>query len=197
MATLAASVRSKVHQALRRTRPATVAVMTAESDEPSIIKPTGQRGRWERVVASIPANVERIEFRDAKDNVVQAMDFEVEAPGAPEKDAGAARDLKLLALLQASNDAACGRQMEAIGLVLKEYQGLAKLLAERLTSMERGYGDVLKALFEATSLGAKAEALLQAKEDKDADGEDDIVKQAAGMVMELLGKKGVDKNAGS
>jgi hypothetical protein len=156
-------------------------VYRSDSDEATTIKPTGERGRWERVVAALPPTSERIELRDAKGEVLSAVDIETDATRAAGDDGD--RDIKLLRLLQSAQEMALVQQTAAVTGVLKQYEQLAKLLAERLTSLERGYSQVLSAAFESTVMAAEATAKMNQEAEK---GESTSVVDA--MAGELLAK---------
>lgn len=176
-----AAVRARVQASLRRQRPASVRVYRNDSDDPTNITPTGERGRWERVVQSIPPTAERIELLDAKGGVLSALDID-QPDAATALDSGD-RDSKLLALLLKAQEMALDRQLASMTGMMRGYENLAKLMAERLTSLEKGYSQVLSAAFESTLMAAEAQAKLNGEQEK---GESNSVIDA--MAGELLSK---------
>jgi hypothetical protein len=181
-----AATRARVQAALRRQRPASVKVYKTDSDDPTTITPKGERGRWERVVQSIPPNAERIEFLDAKDGVLFALDIE-QPDSATALDSGD-RDTKLLALLLKAQEMALDRQNLAMTGMMKGYENLAKMMADRLTSLEKGYSQVLQAAFDSTMMAAEAQAKLNGEVDKGED-ESAIDKLAGEVLGQLVGGK--------
>jgi hypothetical protein len=174
------AVRARVHASLKRQRPASVKVYRNDSDDPTTITPTGERGRWERVVQAIPPTTERIELLDKAGGVLAALDVEpAEAASAANDD----RDTKLLKLLVQAQEMALDRQTSHMTGIMGAYERLARMLAERLTSLERGYSSVLQAAFDATVMAGEAQAKLNGETDK---GETESVMDA--MAGELLKK---------
>lgn len=195
-----AALRSRVQAALRRQRPHSVKVYRVDSDDPLVITPKGERGRWERVVQSLPPDAERIELVEKDGSVMWALDVEQPAGETPD-DKGPLSQRALLELLIRGQDMACERQMNAVTGVLKQYENLAKLLAERLTSLERGYSQVLSAAFESTVMAAEATAKMNQAEEK-GDEESTMDKLAGELVTKLMGdgkngvvQKVIDKKA--
>jgi hypothetical protein len=179
-----AALRSKVQAALRRQRPHAVKVYKVDSDDAMTISPTGERGRWERVVAAIPPTAERIEFVDAKGGTLFAMD--IEQPDSATALDGGDRDTKLLALLLKAQEMALDRQTASLTGVMKGYENLARLMADRLTSLEKGYSQVLSAAFESTLMAAEAQAKLNGEVDK-GENESAIDKLAGEVLSKFVG----------
>lgn len=180
---LSAAVRARIQATLKRHRPASVKVFRVDSDEEMVITPTGNRGRWERVVQSVPQNAERIEMLDAKGGTIFALDVE-QPEAAPAEGTGPLSQTALLGLLLKAQEMALDRQTAAMKGITDAYERLAKMLAERLTSLERGYSQVLSAAFESTVMAAEAQAKLNIEEDK---GESNNVLDAmAGELMQKL-----------
>jgi hypothetical protein len=132
-------------------------------------------------VQSIPPTAERIELLDAKGGVLSALDIE-QPDAATALDSGD-RDSKLLALLLKAQEMALDRQLASMTGMMRGYENLAKLMAERLTSLEKGYSQVLSAAFESTLMAAEAQAKLNGEQEK---GESNSVIDA--MAGELLSK---------
>jgi hypothetical protein len=150
-----------------------VVAYRADADEPTNIVPTGDRGRWQRVLTALHPATERIELQDAKKNTIIAMDFA--APDAGPRDDGT-REEKLLALILRGQEMVLERQNSAMKGITDAYASLAKLLADRLTSLEKGYSEVLKGAFEATVMAAEAQAKLDGKSEDDT-GVEALVKR--------------------
>lgn len=182
-----AATRARLQASLRRHRPHAVKVYKTDSDDPTTIAPKGERGRWERVVQSIPPNAERVEFVDAKDATIFALDIE-QPDSATALDSGD-RDSKLLALLLKAQELALDRQNAGMASMMKGYENLARMMADRLTSLEKGYSQVLQAAFDSTMMAAEAQAKLNGEVDKGED-ESAIDKLAGEVLGQLVGAKG-------
>ena len=152
--------RSLVDVAVRKHRPALVAVVRDDGTE-STIKPTGRKGRWERVVASVPPDASRVELRDDDGDVVFALqpDDDDDAPAKAASASGMSGEVeRMLDLMLRAQQSALDRQRSQLDSLLHGYSQLAQVLASRLGSLERTYSDVMRAQYEAAaSSGAETE----------------------------------------
>jgi hypothetical protein len=135
-------------------------------------------------VQSIPPTAERIELLGAKGDVLFAID--VEQPDAPVPEGQQLSPTALLKLLIQAQEMALDRQSASIKGVMDGYATLAKMLAERLTSLERGYSQVLSAAFESTLMAAEAQAKLNGEQEK-GENHSAIDQMAAEVIGKLMG----------
>lgn len=156
-----------------------------------MLSPTGSRGRWERVVAAIPKTAERVELLDKGGGVLAAVDIEQEA-AEPAGDPSTYSPMAWLALLLKAQDAAVARHIEGTRSANESLERLARMLADRLTSLEKGYSQVLQGAFDATLMAAEAAGTQAAMEKEKEAGDDSPMDGIAKM---LLGKMGVPDGA--
>lgn len=147
----------RLQTALRRYSPSLVHVERRDN-EPIDLRPTGNRGKWMRIIEALPDDAERVEFRDAKGAVLWALtldrDDDDEAPASQTTHEVA----QLLQLVIAAQDKAVARHGEQVVALTRGYTDLAQILASRLASMERTFGDVMKLAYESTVAAGQAEA---------------------------------------
>ena len=145
---------------LRQHRPAIVAVFSPDQDEPQLIRPTGQRGRWLRVLGAVSPDATRAELRDESGAVLAACQLDgVSSQPLPPPLGGSPEQLeRLLALLLRAQESAVDRQQRQLSDLTSGYRELAQLVVGRLSSLERTYSDVLRSAYEATAIAAQANA---------------------------------------
>jgi hypothetical protein len=158
--------RARVYQELRRQRPARVVVTVDDGDDVKVFKTAGgsDRGRWTRVLQSLPAEWTRIELQDKEEQILWGID----APGKDDaaglvqtKSSSVSTELTaLLALMLKAQDAALLRQGEMVSKLTASYENLASTLVGRLTSLENLVSTVLQTAYEATLISAEAQAML-------------------------------------
>ena len=150
--------RTQLDVAVRKHRPSLVAVIDDDGTE-STIKPVGRKGRWERVVASVPADAARVELRDDDGDVVFALQPDDDEPAKAASASGMSGEVeRMLDLMLRAQQSALDRQRSQLDSLLHGYSQLAQVLASRLGSLERTYSDVMRAQYEAAaSSGAETE----------------------------------------
>ena len=151
--------RTQLDVAVRKHRPALVAVIDDDGTEKTI-KPVGRKGRWERVVASVPPDAARVELRDNDGDVVFALQpDDDDAPAKAPPASGLSGEVeRMLDLMLRAQQSALDRQRSQLDSLLHGYSQLAQVLASRLGSLERTYSDVMRAQYEAAaSSGAETE----------------------------------------
>lgn len=181
--------RARVYQELRRQKPKLV-VVTFEDGEQKAFKPAGpDRGRWKRVLETLPAEWTRVELQDADESVLWGMD----APGASNVAApmmvgkGGAVDqvTALMKVMLAAQDTVLARQRESIAGVQAAYEMLTETLCKRLTALEDLASTMLQSVYEMTLTTAEAQAALST-------GAGDGARAGAeGMFAKLLQAKGI------
>jgi len=153
----------KIKIALARQTPAFVRVERSDGD-PVIIKPHGSRGKWQRVMESIPDDAKRIELLDKTKAVLWAhtldQDDDQDTGDVPHAK-GIDRIDQMFQLVQTANDVAQRRAQEFM-----EYQQAASLkvidvLTARLVQLEANYSALLQlAADSSTTSGAPEESEL-------------------------------------
>lgn len=153
-------MRDRLDSALRQYRPAVVAVFTDTDDEATIIRPTGSRGRWLRVLQSVPRDARRAELRDESGAVLLGLDLDGAPPAtmAPPPAAPSGDLERLLQLMLRAQESAVDRQSKQLADVTSGYRELAQLVVSRLSALERTYSDVLRSAYEATAMAAAADS---------------------------------------
>jgi hypothetical protein len=179
---LPTEVADKLHHELRRYMPATIRAYVPDADEPRVMKPTGKRNRWRRVVDSMPGNAERVELLDSKGNVLAAFDLaDDDESNTPTKgkvgEVGA-----LLQLVNSGIDRAIERLEKRDNGITEGYRTLVDTAFKRLAELEGMLAEMVRVVYEAHVLAGKAAAAATG-------GEQDPGKEAFDTVMEMAGLK--------
>ena len=192
MATTAAGDwRAKVHQELRRHRPAAVAVFDEDGEQKVYKASGGERGRWSRLVEGLPAEWSRLELRDKDDATLWGLDSPTSAGVAAPMQLGKGGPVDqvsaLLKLMLQAQDVALARQGESIARLTQGYQDLAGVLTARLTSLENLVSTVLQTAYDATLLSAEAQAQLSGDGNGRASKGEEMFAQFLGIKGRALG----------
>ena len=171
----------KIKIALARQTPAFVRVERSDGD-PVLIKPHGSRGKWQRVMESIPTDGVRIELLDKTKAVLWAhvidQGDDVDDVDEVKHAAGIDRIDQMFQLVQTANDVAQRRAQEFM-----EHQQAASLkvidvLTARLVQLEANYSNLLQLAADSSQKGAP--------EDSEMDTENK-------NMMNIVLKAGIDK----
>lgn len=171
--------RAAVHASLKTHQPTGVRARVA--GEWVDIAMTAGRLRWHRVLAAIPGDCDRVELLDGAGAVQWGVDVDDGAVVGPEP--GAPMDaVAIVRLVVDAQDLALRRYESMFGQLSKGYADLTAILAQRLGSLEKNIGDVIKASF-ATAEAAGAASGSSSGSDTSAD---DLAKHVVGMAMSKM-----------
>lgn len=170
----------KIKVALSRHSPAHVRVERSDG-EPVIIKPHGTRGKWQRVMESIPDDAVRVELLDKTKAVLSAhvVDQGDDDPADHPPAKGIVGIDQMFQLVQNANDVAQQRALE----FMKEQQAASlkviDVLTSRLAQLEGNYSNLLQMAADSSQ--------------KTAEPEEDEVDVENKNLMNMVLKAGIDK----
>jgi hypothetical protein len=169
----------KIQVALPRYSPAIVRVERADGD-PTKIKPTGKRGRWQRVLEAFPSDGTRVEFLDKSGAVLWSRDIDDDDEKPATKRVAEAD--QLFQLVQTANDVAQRRAQEFVETMHKSFHSVITMLTERLSHLERNYSAVLQLAADSAAkpVGEQTETEQQNAE-------------LVNVVLKTAVEKGIDK----
>lgn len=169
------------------------------------------KGRWERAADSIMSMADelvRVELRSNSGEVLRVVEIDQadddDDDGAADElaqprrastalDPKDARELHLVRLVLDAQDRALERQQVSMRETQELTLSTMRVMADRLAGLEKMYGQVLKASFDATIARAEAHSASQAA---DADGMvDQLAAQVIGQMTGGGGMSGMVPNA--
>lgn len=169
--------RSSVHASLKTHQP--MGVRARVAGEWVDIAMTVGRLRWHRVLAAIPGDCDRVELLDAQGAVQWGIDVDDGAVVGPEP--GTPLDaVAIVRLVVDAQDMAVRRYESMHAQLTKNYVDLTAILAQRLGSLEKNIGDVIKATFATAEAAGAASSAAAAHDDG---GADDLAKHVVAAAM--------------